>query len=94
MAGINGIKNKITPPAPMDQNLYELPPKQKAKVKQTPGSLDAVLDALEKDNDYLVQGDVFTKDFIQNYIAYKRENEVDPVRLRPHPHEFSLYYDI
>ena len=94
MAGIDGIKNKITPPAPMDQNLYELPPKQKAKVKQTPGSLDAVLDALEKDNDYLVQGDVFTKDFIQNYIAYKRENEVDPVRLRPHPHEFSLYYDI
>ncbi len=94
MAGIDGIKNKIPPPAPMDQNLYELPPKQKAKVKQTPGSLDAVLDALEKDNDYLVQGDVFTKDFIQNYIAYKRENEVDPVRLRPHPHEFSLYYDI
>jgi len=94
MAGIDGIKNKISPPAPMDQNLYELPPKQKAKVKQTPASLDAVLDALEKDNDYLVQGDVFTKDFIQNYIVYKRENEVDPVRLRPHPHEFTLYYDI
>mgnify|MGYP006108723283 FL=1 len=94
MAGLDGIKNKISPPAPMDQNLYELPPKQKAKVKQTPASLDAVLDALEKDNDYLVQGDVFTKDFIHNYIAYKRENEVDPIRLRPHPHEFTLYYDI
>ena len=94
MAGIDGIQNKILPPEPVDKNLYDLPPEDKARVMQTPGSLDAVLDALEGDHEFLLKGDVFTEDMIQTWIGYKRENEVDAVRLRPHPYEFALYYDI
>ncbi|OGL59222.1 MAG: type I glutamate--ammonia ligase [Candidatus Tectomicrobia bacterium RIFCSPLOWO2_12_FULL_69_37] len=94
MAGLDGVQNKILPPSPIDKNLYDLEPEEKAKVQQTPGSLDAVLDLLEKDHDWLLKGDVFTKDLIETWIAYKREMEVDAVRLRPHPHEFALYYDI
>ena len=94
MAGIDGIQNKILPPEPVDKNLYDLPSEDKARVMQTPGSLDAVLDALEGDHEFLLKGDVFSEDMIQNWIDYKRENEVDAVRLRPHPYEFSLYYDI
>ena len=71
-----------------------LPPEEARKVKQVPGSLDAVLRALEADHDFLLKGDVFTSDMLSTYIAYKRETEVDPIRMRPHPYEFSLYYDI
>ncbi len=94
MAGLDGIKNKIEPPAPIDKDLYELPPDEARAIPQVPGSLSAVLDALEADHDYLIEGSVFTEDIIETWIDYKRTNEVDPIRLRPHPHEFELYYDI
>jgi glutamine synthetase len=94
MAGLDGIRNKIEPPEPVDKDLYELPPEEARQVPQVPGSLPEVLDALEADHDYLLEGGVFTPDLIETWIAYKRENEIDPIRLRPHPHEFELYYDV
>jgi glutamine synthetase len=94
MAGLDGVKNKIEPLAPVDKDLYELPPDEAADIPQVPGSLPAVLDALEADHAFLTEGGVFTEDLIETWIAYKRANEVDPIRLRPHPHEFELYYDI
>ena len=94
MAGLDGIQNKISPPDPIDKDLYDLAPEDKAQVKSTPGSLEDVLDALEADHDFLLKGDVFTKDVIETWIDYKRSEEVDAIRLRPHPHEFALYYDI
>jgi len=93
MAGMDGIKNKIEPPAPIDKDLYDLPPEEVANVKQVPGSLSAVLDSLEADHDYLLDGGVFTPDLVETWIDYKRSNEIDPVRLRPTPHEFAMYYD-
>ena len=94
MAGLDGIKNKIEPLDPVDKDLYELPPEEHASVPQVPGSLDEVLDALEADHDYLLEGGVFTPDLIETWIEYKRKNEIDAIRLRPHPHEFELYFDI
>ena len=94
MAGLDGIKNKIEPPAPVDKDLYELPPDEAASIPQVPASLGEVLDALEADHDFLLEGGVFTPDLIETWIAYKREKEIDPIRLRPHPHEFEMYYDI
>lgn len=94
MAGLDGIQNQIDPGTPIDKDLYDLPPEEAAEITNTPGNLSAVLDALEADNEFLLQGDVFTPDLIEAYIAYKRKEEIDPVRLRPHPHEFSLYFDI
>jgi glutamine synthetase len=94
LAGIDGIKNKIEPPAPIDKDLYELPPDEAASIPQVPGSLDKVLDELEADHGYLIEGDVFTEDLIEAWIDYKRSTEIDPIRLRPHPHEFELYYDV
>ena len=94
MAGLDGIKNKIEPPAPIDKDLYELPPDEAASIAQVPASLDAVLDTLERDHDYLLEGNVFTPDLIETWIEYKRTAEIDPIRLRPHPHEFELYYDV
>jgi glutamine synthetase len=94
MAGLDGIKNKIEPPEPVDKDLYELPPEEHAAVAQVPGSLEKVLDSLEADHEYLLDGGVFTPDLIETWVTWKRENEVDPIRLRPHPHEFELYYDI
>ncbi len=94
MAGLDGIQNQIDPGEPIDKDLYDLPPEEAAQITNTPGSLDAVLDILEEDHDFLLQGDVFTEDLLEAYIGYKRENEIDPVRLRPHPHEFTLYFDI
>jgi glutamine synthetase len=93
MAGLDGIKNKIDPGDPADFNLYESGPEAARKIKTVPGSLAETLDALEKDHDFLLQGGVFTPDVIDTWISYKREHEVDPVRLRPHPYEFFLYYD-
>ncbi len=93
MAGLDGVLNKIEPPKPIDEDLYELDAETAAMVKSTPGSLAEVLDALESDNEFLQRGGVFTEDLIYTYIAYKREREVDPVALRPHPYEFALYYD-
>jgi glutamine synthetase len=94
MAGLDGIKNKIEPADPIDKDLYELPPDEAKSVAQVPSSLDAVLDTLEADHDYLTEGGVFTEDLIETWVDYKRANEVDAIRLRPHPHEFALYYDI
>jgi glutamine synthetase len=93
LAGIDGIKNRIEPPAPVDKDLYELPPEEHAEIPQVPGSLPAVLDALEADHAYLSDSGVFTEDLIETWIDLKRTLEVDPIRLRPHPHEFELYYD-
>ncbi|HWC14914.1 MAG TPA: type I glutamate--ammonia ligase [Actinomycetota bacterium] len=94
MAGLDGVRNKTEPPEPVDKDLYELPPEELANVPQVPGSLDEALDALEADHDYLLEGGVFTQDVIDHWIDYKRVHEVDELRLRPHPHEFALYYDI
>ncbi|MFQ5343048.1 MAG: type I glutamate--ammonia ligase [Anaerolineae bacterium] len=93
MAGLDGVQNRIDPGEPMDKDLYELPPEELALIEQVPGSLGEVLDVLEADYEFLLKGDVFTPDLLETYIAYKRENEIDPVRMRPHPHEFTLYYD-
>ena len=93
MAGLDGVKNRIEPPTPVEADLYELEGEEKARVKDLPGSLTEVLNALEVDNAFLLEGGVFTQDLIDMYISYKRENEVDPVALRPHPYEFALYYD-
>jgi glutamine synthetase len=94
MAGIDGIKNKTEPPEPIDKDLYDLPPEEKVNVKQVPGDLNEVLDALEGDHQWLLEGGVFTQDVIDTWIEYKRLEERDAVRLRPHPHEFQLYYDV
>jgi glutamine synthetase len=94
MAGLDGIERKLTPPGPLDKDLYDLSPADLAKVAKTPGSLGEVLDALEKDHDFLLKGNVFTKDLIDMWISYKRLKEVDAIRLRPHPWEFALYFDI
>ena len=94
MAGIDGIKNKIEPLAPVDKDLYELPPEELANIPQLPASLDRALEALEADNEYLQAGGVFPADLIETWIDYKRTNEIAPMRLRPHPHEFEMYYDL
>jgi glutamine synthetase len=94
MAGLDGIQNKIDPGDPVDKNLYDLPPEEKAQVKSTPSSLQEVLHSLEQDHDFLLKGDVFTRDVLETWVEYKTSHEVDPVRLRPHPYEFFLYYDI
>ena len=94
MAGLDGIRNKTEPPEPVDKDLYELPPEELAEVPQVPGSLDEVLMALENDHEFLLEGGVFTEDVIETWIDFKRVREVDEMRLRPHPWEFYLYYDI
>ena len=94
MAGLDGIQNGIEPPEPVDKDIYDLPPEEMKGIKHTPPNLAAALDALEADHDFLLKGDVFTPDLIEAYLDYKREVEVDGVNLRPHPHEFELYFDI
>ena len=94
MAVIDGIQNKIDPGDPLDKNIYNLPPEELAEIPSAPGSLDEALQALKADQAFLMKGDVFTQDAIDMWIDYKTENEVNDVKLRPHPHEFYLYYDI
>jgi glutamine synthetase len=94
MAGLDGVQNRIEPPDPVDKDLYDLPPEELAAVPQVPGSLEEALAALEADQDYLLAGGVFTPDLIETWLAFKRLKEIDEVRLRPHPWEFYLYYDI
>jgi glutamine synthetase len=94
MAGLDGVKNKIEPPEPIDKDLYELAPEEHAGVQQVPTSLPAVLEALEQDHEYLQAGGVFTPDLIETWIDYKRTYEIAPIQLRPHPHEFELYFDL
>jgi glutamine synthetase len=94
MAGLDGIQNKINPGQPLDKNIYDLEPEEAAHVPTTPGSLEAALQALEDDHEFLLRGDVFNTDIIGAWLEYKRSSEVDAVRLRPHPYEFALYFDI
>jgi glutamine synthetase len=94
MAGLDGVQNKIDPGEPLDKDIYGLSPEELAEVPSMPASLEESLDELEADHDFLLKGDVFTQDLIDKWISYKRENEVNALRLRPHPYEFSLYYDI
>jgi glutamine synthetase len=93
MAGLDGIENKIDPGEPLEKNTYELSAREQARMRTVPGSLDQALRELERDNDFLMKGDVFTQDVIDMWLDLKRENEIDPVRLRPHPWEFHLYFD-
>ena len=94
MAAMDGILNKIDPGEPLDKDIYDLPPEELAKVPHTPGSLREALQALEKDHDFLLKGDVFTQDVIETWIDYKMKNEVIALDLRPHPWEFALYFDV
>ena len=94
MAGMDGIENRIDPGEPLDKDIYSLTPAELSKVPSVPGSLEGALDALEQDHEFLLKGDVFTADAIEQWLDYKRSNEVDQVRLRPHPFEFKLYFDI
>jgi glutamine synthetase len=94
MAVLDGIQNKIDPGDPLDKDIYSLPPEELAEIPSAPGSLDESLAALEADHEFLTKGDVFTPDVIEKWVEYKTENEVNAVKLRPHPHEFYLYYDI
>jgi glutamine synthetase len=94
MAGIDGVQNRIDPGAPLDKDIYDLSPEELKDVPSLPGSLDDSLNALENDHDFLLKGDVFTPQIIDRWISYKREREIQPLRLRPHPLEFSMYYDV
>lgn len=94
MAGLDGIQTRVNPGDPIDKNLYDLPPQELAKVPSTPASLELALSALEAGHQFLLKGDVFTPDVIETYLKYKRSREVDEMRLRPHPYEFVLYYDV
>ncbi|MGK4064537.1 type I glutamate--ammonia ligase [Rothia sp. HC945] len=94
MAGLDGIRNRIEPPEPIDKDLYELPPEEAKDIKTAPASLEEALRALEEDHEFLLAGDVFTEDLIQTWIEYKRDNELEPLSLVPHPLEFQLYYGV
>ncbi|MCC6743104.1 MAG: type I glutamate--ammonia ligase [Acidobacteria bacterium] len=93
MAGLDGIQNRIDPGEPLDKDIYDMSPEELGGVKELPGSLDRALDALEADHEFLLKGDVFTTTLIERWIAYKREKEVEPIRMRPHPLEFAMYFD-
>ncbi|HXG36048.1 MAG TPA: type I glutamate--ammonia ligase [Dehalococcoidia bacterium] len=94
LAGLDGVENGIEPGPPLDKNTYELSPQEQAAIPTVPGSLDEALRALEEDHEFLFKGDVFTSDVLEVWLEYKRESELDPVRLRPHPWEFYLYFDV
>ena len=94
MAGLDGIQNKIHPGEPMDKNLYDLEPEEAMNIPTLPASLEEALNSLEEDHEFLLKGGVFSEDLVEAWISYKRENEVDQVRIRPHPHEFFMYYDV
>jgi glutamine synthetase len=93
MAGLDGVERKLNPGDPLDKDIYALTPEELANVPSVPGSLPEALDALEKDYDFLLKGDVFTQDVVETWVEYKRTQEIDELRLRPHPYEFALYYD-
>jgi glutamine synthetase len=94
MAGLDGVQNKIAPGDPLDKDIYDLSPEELRMVPSMPGSLDEALSALEEDHGFLLKGDVFSEELIETFISYKRRAEAEAVRLRPHPYEFALYYDI
>jgi len=94
MAGLDGIENKMNPGPPLDKDIYEVDPEEMSSIPSMPGSLEEALDALQRDYAFLLKGDVFTEELLRTYVDYKRSKEVDAIRLRPHPYEFALYYDI
>ncbi len=94
MAGLDGVQNRIDPGEPLDKDIYDLSPEELKDVPNLPGSLDEALIALENDHEFLLKGDVFSREMIERWIKYKRENEIQPLRLRPHPLEFAMYYDV
>jgi glutamine synthetase len=94
MAGLDGVMNRINPGEPLDKDIYDLSPEEMKSVPSMPGSLEEALDCLEDDHGFLMRGDVFTEELIETYIDYKRKNEAEAMRLRPHPYEFALYYDV
>jgi glutamine synthetase len=94
MAGLDGIENRMHPGDPLDKNIYDMPPEELANVKKTLPDLSAALDALDAGHEFLLKGDVFTEDVIRTWIDYKRENEVVPMMIRPHPFEFCIYFDV
>jgi len=94
LAGLDGIMNRIDPGDPLDKNIYDMDPEELKDVPSTPGSLSEALKALADDHEYLLKGDVFTEDVINTWINYKIDKEINPMALRPHPYEFSLYYDV
>ena len=94
MAGLDGVINKLEPGEPLDKDIYDLSPEEMQSVPSMPASLEEALNCLEEDHDFLLKGDVFSEDLIETFIDYKRKNEADAIRLRPHPYEFVLYYDI
>jgi glutamine synthetase len=93
LAAVDGIQNKMNPGEPLDRDIYDMPPKELENVPKAPGSLSVALEALQQDHDFLLRGDVFTEDVISTWITLKQEKEIAPMRLRPHPFEFCLYYD-
>ncbi len=94
MAGLDGIENNMDPGQPLDKDIYETDPEEVSRIPSMPGSLEEALDALQRDHAFLLKGDVFTEELLRTYVEYKRTKEVDAIRLRPHPYEFALYYDI
>jgi glutamine synthetase len=94
MAGLDGVINKIDPGEPLDKDFYDLSPEELKRVPSMPSSLEEALYCLEEDHHFLLKGDVFTEELIETYISYKSKHEAEAVRLRPHPYEFLLYYDI
>jgi glutamine synthetase len=92
MAGLDGIERRLDPGSPLDKDIYSLTPEELSYVPSMPGALDTALKNLQDDHEFLLKGDVFTEDLIETWIDYKR-NELNEMRLRPHPHEFALYYD-
>ena len=94
MAGLDGIQNRIDPGDPLDKDIYALSPEELKNVPHMPGSLEEALQALENDHEFLLRGDVFTKDALHEWLDYKTQKELNPIRMRPTPHEFFLYYDI
>jgi glutamine synthetase len=94
MAGLDGIQNRIEPPSPVDKDIYDLPPEELKNLPSVPASLEAALAALEADHDFLLTGGVFSEGLINTWVDYKRVREIDAIRLRPHPYEFYLFYDV
>jgi glutamine synthetase len=94
MAGLDGVQNRINPGDPLDKDIYGLPPQELAKVPSIPGTLDETLRNLKDKHDFLLKGEVFSKDFIENWIQYKTDKEILPLQQRPTPYEFQMYYDL
>jgi glutamine synthetase len=94
MAGLDGIQNRTDPGEPLDKDIYDLAPEELKNVPSLPGSLEESLAALEADHEFLLKGEVFTRQLVERWISYKREKEIQPLRMRPHPFEFGMYFDI